>query len=112
MIKKGEHHHHVLILNLLLFTAIMFLFEKPNVLLGLYVLVATFLFLHKRNDFRFFVSVLALGLVVEIFAVSLGVWVYPHAGNAIGVPYWILMMWAVGALSVHRAGEYLKSKMR
>ena len=111
MINKGKHHHHVLVINMLLFVAIMFLFDKPNLLLGLYIIAALILFLERTNDLKFFLSVLVFAVVVEAVSVSRGIWSYPNVDNVLGVPYWILMMWSVSALSVHRAGEYLKSKM-
>ena len=60
------------------------------------VLLALF---HTRGDLAYAAFSLGLGLVVEIFGVSTGLWWYP-APDFLGIPYWFATMWvSVGLLT-------------
>jgi hypothetical protein len=53
---------------------------------------------HTSGDFRYAACALMLGLVVEVFGVSTGLWSYPTS-DFLGIPYWFATMWiSVGLL--------------
>jgi hypothetical protein len=53
---------------------------------------------HTRRDIYYGLSALALGLIVELFGVSTGLWSYP-VPDFLGIPYWFATMWiSVGLL--------------
>lgn len=57
-----------------------------------------FVFFHTPVDVRYAVSALTLGLIVEVFGVTTGLWSYPTS-DFLGVPYWFATMWmSVGLL--------------
>ncbi|MEW5744195.1 MAG: hypothetical protein AB1805_01965 [Nitrospirota bacterium] len=57
-----------------------------------------FLMFHERYDLVYALSALVLGLVVELFGVSAGLWEYPDP-DFLGIPYWFATMWlSVGLL--------------
>ena len=59
------------------------------------VLLALF---HERGDFLYAASALVLGLIVELYGVSAGLWFYPQP-DFLGIPYWFATMWiSVGLL--------------
>jgi hypothetical protein len=57
-----------------------------------------FLLFHTKTDLYYALYALILGLVVELFGVSSGLWSYP-APDFLGIPYWFATMWiSVGLL--------------
>jgi hypothetical protein len=57
-----------------------------------------FAFFHTHLDRYYALCALTLGIVVELFGVSTGLWSYP-ASDLLGVPYWFATMWlSVGLL--------------
>lgn len=59
---------------------------------------ALFILFHTRYDFLYALSALLVGLVVELFGVSIGLWRYPEP-DFLGIPYWFAPMWlSVGVL--------------
>jgi len=77
------------------------LFSKDSDALLISSVVSTCLLLllfHERYDFLYAAVALALGLVIEIFGVSTGLWSYPDP-DFLGVPFWFSTMWmSVGLL--------------
>ena len=76
------------------------LFTDSRALL-LATLVSTgllFLLFHTPEDVAAAAFALALGFIIELFGVSLGLWWYP-APDFLGIPYWFATMWlSVGLL--------------
>jgi len=57
-----------------------------------------FVLFHTRLDLYYALYALALGIVIEFFGVSTGLWSYP-APDILGIPYWFATMWiSVGLL--------------
>jgi hypothetical protein len=57
-----------------------------------------FVLFHTTRDVQHALFALALGLVVELFGVSTGLWSYP-APDFLGIPFWFATMWlSVGLL--------------
>jgi hypothetical protein len=57
-----------------------------------------FVLFHTRLDVSYGLHALALGLIVELFGVSTGLWSYP-VPDFLGIPYWFATMWiSVGLL--------------
>lgn len=57
-----------------------------------------FVLFHTRTDIAYALSALVLGLIIELFGVSVGLWWYP-APDLLGIPYWFATMWiSVGLL--------------
>lgn len=53
---------------------------------------------HTSRDLSYAMYALAMGVVVEIFGVSTGLWSYPEP-DVLGIPYWFATMWmSVGLL--------------
>lgn len=53
---------------------------------------------HDRPDLAYAASALVLGLIVELYGVSTGLWWYPEP-DFLGIPYWFATMWiSVGVL--------------
>ena len=53
---------------------------------------------HQRNDIVYAFYALFLGLVVELFGVTTGLWAYPDP-DFVGLPYWFVTLWlSVGIL--------------
>ena len=77
------------------------LFGSSSQLVLIATLCSTLLLLalfHTRADLCYAASALALGLVIELFGVSTGLWWYP-APDFLGIPYWFATMWvSVGLL--------------
>ena len=80
----------------LVVTSVMFsLFSSnPRALLIATACSTAFLFLlfHARLDWYYAAAALTLGIVVELFGVSTGLWSYP-ASDFLGIPYWFATMW-------------------
>jgi hypothetical protein len=58
------------------------------------VLLALF---HERGDLAYAISGLVLGLIVELYGVSAGLWWYPQS-DLLGIPYWFATMWVSAGL--------------
>ena len=55
-------------------------------------------FFHERADIQWAGAALVLGLIVELFGVSAGLWRYPDP-DFLGIPFWFATMWiSVGVL--------------
>ena len=71
------------------------------------------LLFHTTLDAYAALYMLALGLVVELFGVSTGLWSYP-APDFLGIPYWFATMWiSVGLLGrrfLFPAAEWLATR--
>jgi hypothetical protein len=53
---------------------------------------------HSKKDIQYAITALALGLVIELFGVSTGLWWYPEP-DFLGIPFWFATMWmSVGLL--------------
>jgi len=60
--------------------------------------IILFALFHERLDVYYALCGLGLGLTVELFGVSTGLWWYP-APDFLGIPYWFATMWiSVGLL--------------
>lgn len=85
----------------LVVTSVMFsLFSSnPRALLIATTCSTAFLFLlfHSRLDWYYAAAALALGLVVEVFGVSTGLWSYP-VSDFLGIPFWFATMWISAGL--------------
>jgi len=68
---------------------------------------------HTRRDIYYAASALALGLIIELFGVSTGLWSYA-APDFLGIPYWFATMWISAGLLGGRflipLGEWLAGK--
>lgn len=73
-----------------------------------------FALFHERLDLYYALCALVLGLIVELFGVSTGLWWYP-APDFAGIPYWFATMWiSVGLLGrrvLFPASEWLAARM-
>ena len=98
----------------LVVTSVMFsLFSSnPRALLIATGCSTAFLFLlfHTRIDWYYAAAALTLGIVIELFGVSTGLWSYP-ASDFLGIPYWFATMWISAGLLGRRflmpAAEWL-----
>jgi uncharacterized membrane protein YoaT (DUF817 family) len=72
------------------------------------------LLFHSPRDLAFAVSALVLGVIVELFGVSTGMWRYP-APDVLGIPFWFATMWiSVGVLGRRfaiPASEWLAARL-
>ena len=68
---------------------------------------------HTRRDIYYAAYALALGLIIELFGVSTGLWSYA-APDFLGIPYWFATMWISAGLLGGRflipLGEWLAGK--
>jgi hypothetical protein len=56
------------------------------------------LLFHQRYDLAYALAALAMGLLVELFGVTAGLWRYPQP-DILGIPWWFATMWlSVGLL--------------
>ncbi len=73
-----------------------------------------FAMFHTRADVHYALAALGLGLIVELFGVSTGLWRYP-APDVLGIPYWFATMWmSVGLLGrrfLIPAAEWLSARL-
>jgi hypothetical protein len=73
-----------------------------------------FVLFHTRLDLYYALYALILGLIIELFGVSTGLWSYP-APDFLGIPYWFATMWiSVGLLGrrfLVPATEWLAERM-
>jgi hypothetical protein len=100
----------------LLATSITFsLFSRGPMQLTATILSTLFLLVlfHTKRDIYFAGCSLVLGIVVELFGVSTGLWSYPHP-DFLGIPYWFATMWlSVGLLGgrfLLPLGEWLAAR--
>jgi hypothetical protein len=77
----------------------LFSFDSRALLIGTACSTALlFLFFHTRLDLYYALYALTLGVIIELFGVSTGLWSYP-APDFLGIPYWFATMWiSVGLL--------------
>lgn len=68
--------------------------SSPRALLMATICSTAFLFwlFHTRLDWYYAAAALVLGIVVELFGVSTGLWSYP-VSDFLGIPYWFATMW-------------------
>lgn len=92
-----------------------FSFDSRALLVATACSTAVLLFLfHTKFDWYYALYALALGLIVELFGVSTGLWSYP-APDFLGIPYWFATMWiSVGLLGrrfLIPASEWLAARI-
>lgn len=84
-----------------------FLWTKPIVLTGCYLIISIIAFIrwHAASDFIFYFVAFVLGPMGEIFAVVFGAWSY--AQPFYFIPTWLPLLWGIAALVVKNLSETL-----
>jgi hypothetical protein len=84
-----------------------FLWTKPILLTGCYLIISiiTFMRWHAASDFIFYFVAFVLGSVGEICATGFGAWSY--AQPFYFIPTWLPLLWGLAALVVKNLSETL-----
>lgn len=67
-------------------------------------------FFHTQEDYLSFLAFLGIGTVIELFAISTGLWSYPEFGW-LDIPLWYATLWAGVGIIFYRLGIPLSEKV-